>query len=267
MFKFSNFAALAFLVAIAANTVNAADKVAAQENIAATVNGVIIPQARIDLRVKAAVQQGQPDSAEMRKAIRDDLINMEVIAQAAIKNRLHENAEVAQQIEITKQSALVGAFVQDYAKTHPVSEELLKQEYENLKKRVGNKEYKVAHILVATEAEANAIIASLNKKAKFDKIAKEKSKDPGSKENGGDLGWTVPANLVPPFAEAMATLSKGQISKPVQTQYGWHIIKLDDTRELKVPAYEEVRPNLEKRMQQQAIQDMVKSMRANATIQ
>ncbi|TAJ80550.1 MAG: peptidylprolyl isomerase [Gallionellaceae bacterium] len=266
MLKPSNIAALALLATIAANTVYAAEKVAEQEKNAATVNGVAIPQARIDLRVKVAAQQGQPDSPELRKAIRDDLINLEVISQEALKKGLDKQPDIIQQIELTKQSALAGAFVQDFAKNHPVAEDAIKQEYENMKKRVGSKEYKVAHILVETEKEANAIAVELKKKGKFDKIAKAKSKDPGSKDNGGDLGWTVPSNFVPPFAEAITKLSKGQISAPVQTQFGWHILKLDDTRDLKVPAYEEVKPNLEKRLQQQLIQDAIKGLRANAKI-
>lgn len=266
MLKPSNIAALALLAAIAANTVHAAGTVAEQDkNTVATVNGVAIPQTRIDMRIKVAAQQGQPDSPEMRKAIRDDLINLEVISQEALKKGLDKQPDVAQQIELTKQSALVGAFVQDYAKTHPVSEEALKKEYENLKSRVGNKEFKVAHILVESEELAKKVAAEV-KKGKFAKVAKEKSKDPGSKDNGGDLGWTVPSNFVQPFGEALMKLSKGQVSAPVQTQFGWHIIKLDDIRELKVPAYEEVKPNLEKRLQQQAIQDAIKSLRANAKI-
>jgi peptidyl-prolyl cis-trans isomerase C len=264
LIKPSNLAALALLAAIAANTVNAADKVAENNNVA-TVNGVAIPQARVDMRVKAAAQQGQPDSPELRKAVRDDLINLEVIAQEAIKKGLDKQTEVAQQIELGKQSALAGAFVQDYAKTHPVSDAALMQEYENLKKRVGNKEYKVSHILVDSEETAKKVAADV-KKGKFEKVAKEKSKDPGSKDKGGDLGWTVPSNFVQPFGEAILKMSKGQISAPVQTQFGWHIIKLEDTRELKVPAFEEVKPNLEKRLQQQAIQDAIKAIRANAKI-
>lgn len=267
MLKPSNIAALALLAAIAANTVNAADKVAEQEkNTVATVNGVAIPQARIDMRVKAAAQQGQPDSPDLRKAIVDDLKNLEVISQEATKNGLDKQDEIVQQLALARQSVLAGAYVQNYAKSHPIAEELLKQEYENLKKRVGNKEYKVAHILVASESEAKAVVAELKKKGKFEKIAKEKSKDPGSKDNGGDLGWTVPSNFVQPFAEAVAKLNKGQLSDPVQTQFGWHIIKLDDTRDLKVPAYDEVKPNIEKRLQQQAIQDAIKALRANAKI-
>lgn len=266
MLKPSNMAALALLAAIAANTVYAADKVAEQEkNTAATVNSIAIPQARIDMRVKAAAQQGQPDSPELRKAIKDDLINLEVISQEALKKGLDKQPEVVQQIELSRQSVLAGAFVQDYAKSHPIPEETLKQEYENLKTRVGNKEFKVAHILVETEKEAQSIVAELKKKGKFDKIAKEKSKDPGSKDKGGDLGWTVPSSFVPPFAEAIPKLSKGQVSAPVHTQFGWHVIKLEDIRDLK-PVYEEVKPNIEKRLQQQSIQEAIKSLRANAKI-
>lgn len=268
MLKFTNIAALALLGAIAANTVNAADKVAEQGNTAAVVNGVAIPQARIDMNIKAIAQQGQPDSPELRKKIRDELIDLEVIAQEAAKKGLDKQAEVAQIIEVTKQNILRNAFAQDYVKTHPISEETIKQEYENQKKLVtGRKEYKVAHILVESEKEAQAIVASLKKGGKFDKLAKEKSRDPGSKEQGGALGWTNPGAFVQPFGEAIIKLGKGQISAPVQTQYGWHVIKLEDLREVKIPAYEEVRQSLEKRLQQQGIMEGIKSLRANAKIE
>lgn len=242
----------------------------------ATVNGAAIPQLRMDLRIKAAVEQGQKDVPELRKAIRDDLINLEVIAQAAVKLKLGPPIEVAasfidtpigQQNVLAQQSALAGAFVQDHAKRYPVTEETLQQEYENVKNRLGNREYKVAHILVATEDEAIAIAKKLKQGQKFDKLAKEKSKDPGSSNQGGDLGWNPPSSFVKPFGDAIQTLAKGEISAPVQTQYGWHIVKLEDTRELKVPSYAEVKPNLEKRLQQQAIQEAIKSLRANARIE
>ncbi len=277
MLKPSTIAALAILAAITTNTVNAAENNAADKasapvaapdnNATITVNNVAIPQARIDLRLKAASQQGQPDSPELRKAVRDDLINLEVISQEATKKGLGANPEIAQQIELAKQSALAGAFVQDYVKTHPIAESALKQEYDSLKALLGNKEYKVAHILVSSEKEAQAVIAELKKKgSKFDKIAKEKSKDPGSKDKGGDLGWTVPSNFVQPFAEAILSLKKGQLSAPVQTQFGWHVIKLEDERDLKAPEFETVKGNLERRLEQQSIQDAIKALRANAVI-
>jgi len=266
MLKFSKFVLLSALLAIGAGAQAADDKAA--DKPAALVNGVSVPQARIDMRIKAAAQQGQPDSPEMRKAIRDDIINLEVISQAATKNGLDKQADVAQQLELARQSVLAGAYVQDYAKSHPVADDVLKQEYETLKARVGNKEYKLSHILVESEDEAKKVEAELKKKgAKFAAIAKAHSKDPGSKDNGGELGWAVPSNFVQPFGEAVLKLSKGQVSDPVQTQYGWHIIKLEDTRELKVPTFEEMKPNLEKRKQQEAIQKLVEDLRSKAKIE
>ncbi len=266
MLKFSKLVLLSALLAVTATAQAAEDKAPANKP-AALVNGVSIPQSRVDLRVKVATTQGgQTDSPELRKAVREDLINLEVISQAAIKNGLDKQPETAQQIEMAKQSVLAGAFVQEYAKTHPVSEDALKQDYEALKARVGNKEYKVSHILVGTEEEAQAV-AKRVKKEKFAKVAKEKTKDPGSKDNGGDLGWTVPSNFVQPFGEAVLKLEKGQVSEPVQTQYGWHVIKLEDTRELKVPTFEEVKPNLEKRKQQESIQKAIVELREKAKIE
>ncbi len=261
MLKFSKFALLSALLAIAAGAQ------AADEKTAALVNGVAIPQARVDIRVKDAAQQGQPDSPEIRKAIRDDLINLEVISQAATKNGLDKQPEVAQRLELAKEQILAGAYVQDYVKSHPISDDDLKKEYENLKIRVGTKEYKLSHILVQTEDEAKKAAAEVKKGAKFAKVAKAKSKDPGSADKGGDLGWAVPSNFVQPFGDAVLKLSKGQVSAPVQTQYGWHIIKLEDTRDLKVPTFEEMKPNLEKRLQQQSIQKAIEEMRAKAKIE
>ncbi len=266
MLKFSKLALMSALLAFAAGA-HAADEKPVADKSAALVNGVSIPQSRVDLRVKVATTQGgQPDTPEMRKAIRDDLINLEVISQAAVKAGLDKQGDTAQQLELAKQSVLAGAFVQDYAKNHPISEDSLKQDYEALKVRVGSKEYKVSHVLVATEDEAKAI-AKRVKKEKFAKVAKEKSKDPGSKENGGDLGWTVPTNFVQPFGEAILKLTKGQVSAPVQTQYGWHVIRLEDTRELKVPTFEEVRPQLEKRKQQESIQKAITDLRDKAKVE
>jgi len=261
MLKFSRFALFStLLVASAATQAADADKAAA------LVNGAAIPQSRIDLRLKAATQQGQPDSPELRNALREDLINLEIISQEATKQGLEKQAETAQQLELARQSVLASAFVQDYVKTHPLDEALLKQDYEAMRARIGDKEFKVSHILVPTEDEAKAL-AKRVKKESFSKVAKQKSQDPGSKDKGGDLGWTVPSNFVQPFGAAIITLQKGQISAPVQTQYGWHVIKLEDTRELKVPTFEEVKPNLEKRRQQETIQKAISELRSKAKIE
>lgn len=260
MLKLSKFAALAIAGAIVTGQAYAAG------SAAATVNGVAIPQERVDLRVAVAARQGQADSPQLRKAVREDLINLEVMSQAATKKGLGKQADVQQEMELAKQSILTKAYVQDYIKNHPISEDALKQEYSSLKAHVGNKEYKVAHILVKTEEEAKAIEAQLKKKASFAKLAKSKSQDPGSAEHGGELGWNPPSNFVKPFADAVLTLKKGQISAPVQSPFGWHVIKLEDERALKVPTYEELKPNLMRRLQQQAVQKLILDMRAKATI-
>ena len=262
MLKTVKIAALAIIGILAINPAFAEDKSAAM------VNGISIPQSRIDLRVKAAAAQSQPDTPELRKAVREDMINLEVVAQEAKKNGLDKNPEVIEQIELAKESVLVGAYVQDYAKSHPISEDQLKQEYDKLKTTLGSKEYSVSHILVDTEDEAKAIIAQLGKKGKFDKIAKAKSKDAGSAEKGGSLGWAVPSNFVPPFANALLTLKKGTYTKePVKTQFGWHVIKLDDERSLKVPSFEELKPQIEQRLQQKTIQDLITELRSKAKIE
>jgi peptidyl-prolyl cis-trans isomerase C len=262
MLKPGIFAVLALLGALIVNPVFAEDKSAAM------VNGVSIPQSRVDLRVKIATSQGQADTPELRKAIRDDMVSLEVLTQEAKKKGLDKDPEVIQQIELADQSVLVSAFVQDYAKNHPISEDQLKQEYDKLKVSLGSKEYKVSHILVDSEDEAKAIIVQLNKKAKFAKIAKEKSKDAGSAEHGGELDWAVPTNFVPPFANALLSLKKGTYTKePVKTQFGWHVIKLEDVRDLKVPSFEELKPQIQQRLQQQSIQAYVADLRSKAKIE
>lgn len=262
MLKTEKFAALAILSALAINPAFAEDKSAVM------VNGASIPQARIDLRVKAATAQGQTDNPELRKAIREDMISLEVMSQEAVKMGLDKNPEVIQQNELARQSVLVNALVQEYLKNHPISDDQYKQEYDKLTSNLGDKEYNARHILVKSEAEAKAIIAQLGKKAKFEKLAKEKSKDAGSAERGGSLNWAVPSNFVPSFANAMTKLKKGEYTKePVESQFGWHIIKLDDVRPLKVPPLEEVKPQIQQRMQQQTIQNMITDLRTKAKIE
>lgn len=240
----------------------------AEDKSAVMVNGVSIPQSRIDLRVKAAAAQGQSDNPEMRKVVREDMINLEVIAQEAAKMDLDKNPEVVQQIELARQSVLINAFLQDHFKKHPISDEQFKQEYDTLSSGLGDKEYNVRHILVKTEAQAKAIIAKLDKKGKFDKLAKENSQDAGSADRGGSLDWAVPNNFVPTFANALLKLKKGAYTaEPVESQFGWHVIKLEDVRNLKVPPLEEVKPQIQQRLQQQAVQNLIADLRAKAKIE
>jgi peptidyl-prolyl cis-trans isomerase C len=263
--KTNKFKVLAILTALAINPAFAEDK------SAAVVNGKIIPQERVEMNVKAALEQGQTDTPELRKVIRDDLINREVIAQEALKGGLDKSADVQQQVEQAKQNALINAFIQENLKKNPITDEQLKQAYDTLKAKLGDKEYNARHILVETEAEAKAIIAQLDKKdkkaASFDKLA-EKSKDTASATHGGSLGWTVPSNMVEPFANALLTLKKGETTKdPVHSQFGWHVIKLDDVRPLQVPAFDQLKPQLQQRLQQQNIQKTVAELRAASKVE
>ncbi|NOU01230.1 MAG: peptidylprolyl isomerase [Gallionella sp.] len=261
MLNTSKLAALTLISAFTINTAFAEDKAAVM------VNGIAIPQARIDGRIKAAAAQGQPDTPELRKAVREDIINLEVLAQEAIRLGLDKDPDAAQQIEVARESVLASMFVQSSMKNNIATEEQLKQEYDKIKATAGGKEYNARHILVETEAEAKAIIAQLGKKGKFDKIAAKESKDAGSAEHGGELGWTVPSSFVPPFAAALTSLKKGEYTKEaVQTEFGWHVIKLDDVRELKMPSFEELKLQIAQRMQQQSVQDTIAALRAKAKI-
>ncbi len=266
--RISKLAALALVGAITASQAFAQNT---QNKPAAVVNGVSIPQERVEMHVKSALNQGQTDTPELRKAIRDQLINYELISQEAVKKGLDKQPEVAQIIEWGRQQTLANVFLQDYIKTHPISEETITKAYENLKASAGSKEYSIHHILVEKESEAKSIAAKLKKGEKFDKLAKSNSKDTGSRERGGDLGWiptgNIPNTFVKAFADAVMNLTKGKISEPVQTQFGWHIIKLDDVRDLKMPTYEELKPQIAQNLHQQAAQNAVADMRAKAKIE
>lgn len=233
----------------------------------ATVNGTVIPQSRADFLLKRRVEQGQPDTPELRKSIHDSLIHREVISQESAKLGLDKSADVTTQLELARQEILVNAFVQNYLNNHPISDDALKGEYEKIKAQLGDKEYKARHILVEKEDEAKGIIAQLGKGAKFEKLASEKSKDP-SKDQGGDLGWNGAGAYVKPFADALVALKKNEYTKtPVQTQYGWHVIKLEDVRPMTPPPVDSVMPQLRQRMQQQLIEKAVSDLMAKAKMQ
>jgi peptidyl-prolyl cis-trans isomerase C len=232
------------------------------------VNGVTIPQSRIEAMNKELNQQGQPDNAERQQAIREELVNREVLAQAAQKRGLDKSPEIAAQMEMARQAVLVRALFEAEVKANPVTDADLQKQYETFKGSMGSSEYKVAHILVDKEDEAKQIIADLNKGGDFAKIAKDKSKDPGSKDNGGDLDWGPSARYVKPFADAVTSQPKGKISAaPVKTDFGYHVIRVDDVRPLKVPEFAEVKDQFRQRAQQQMIQKMVMDLRSKAKVE
>ena len=234
----------------------------------ATVNGVEIPQSRLELMVNANVAQGQADGPEMRRALRENLIAEEIIAQEALKNKLDQDPEVIAQLEISRQAVLVRAYQADYIRNNVVSDETLKKEYEILKVQMGNQEYKARHILVENENEAKEIIASLKKGGDFAKLAAEKSIDDGSKDEGGVLNWSPSAAYVRPFAEALGKLEKGKLTdEPVHTNFGWHVIELMDIRPMEIPPFEEVKLNIQQRILQREFAAVVQELRSKAKVE
>jgi peptidyl-prolyl cis-trans isomerase C len=233
------------------------------------VNGKPIPAAKVDQVVKQVVAQGKAtDSPQLREAIKKDLIGREVLIQEADKQGIGARPEVKNSIDNARQSIIINAMLADYIKKNPVKDADIKAEYDKAKAtQSGRKEYHARHILVATEDEAKGIITKLKGGAKFEDLAKA-SKDPGSAANGGDLGWADPEGFVPEFSKAMTSLQKGAITDtPVKTQYGYHVIKLEDTRAIQIPPLEEVKQQVAEQIQQRKLAAFREQLMAKAKIQ
>ena len=237
--------------------------------IAATVNGTAISEKLVEMILKQQAAQGMPDNAESRKMIIDSLATQLILSQEAAKKGLDKTSEIADQLEMTRQSILAEAFVQDYMKGNPVTDDMLSAEYDKFKAQESGSQYKGRHILVEKEADAKDIIAKLKKDPKaFEALAKSKSKDPGSKDKGGDLGWFDPRGMVPEFGTAVATLEKDKFTEePVKSKFGYHVILLEDTRPNPAPTLEQVKPGLTQQVQQQNFVKMVEDMKAKAKIE
>jgi peptidyl-prolyl cis-trans isomerase C len=256
--------AIGSLLTLSACNADQANK-AANGKVAATVNGVPIKESIIDAFMQQRAAQGAPDTPEMRKAVLDELVSREVVRQAALKEGLDKKPEVQQQMDLAQQNILLNAYVQEYVKSHPITDDMIKAEYDKIKAQIGDKQYHARHILVSDKKDADAIIAQLKKGASFEKLAEQKSKDSSAK-NGGDLGWNVPAAYVKPFGDALVGLKKGEYTKtPVQTQFGWHIIKLEDVKD--APKLEEIKQQLTQRLQQEQLQKMAAELRAKAKVE
>jgi len=258
--------ALAGILAVAAFGAQAADT---------KVNGQLIPQSRFDyLLNQATAHAQQKDTPELRNAIRDRLIVFEVVSQEAENKGLDKNPDVVAKLDMERQQTLMDAFVQDYIKNHPISEDALKQEYERIKTGLANqKEYKVRHILLKTEEDAKKIIEQLKSGKGFEKLAKEKSTDAGTKAQGGYLGDWLPENVPPSqvpaaFTDAVKKLKKGEYTQtPVQTPFGWHVIRVDDVRPVTVPNYDAIKAQLQQGLQNAGIKKAVDELRAKAKIE
>jgi peptidyl-prolyl cis-trans isomerase C len=233
----------------------------------AVVNGKAVPSSRADAMIKQLTAQGQQDSPQLRSMVREELVNREILMQEADKLGLGNTPDVKNQVEIARQSIVIRALVQDYLKKNPVSDTEIKAEYDKVKAQAGDKEYRARHILVEKEEDAKAIVAKLKGGAKFEDLAKQ-SKDPGSAANGGDLDWASPASFVKPFSDAMTGLQKGQFTEtPVKTQFGYHVIKLEDVRAATLPSLEEVKPQIAEQLQQKKLQAFQQGLRDKAKVQ
>lgn len=233
----------------------------------ATVNGARIPQARADAMIAEQKAQGTAENEDLRKQVKEELIRREILAQEARKKGFDKKPDVIGQMELAKDAVLIRAYLQDFIKAHPVSDDQLKAEYDKIVKGLGSKEYKARHILVEKEDDAKAIVEKLKKGEKFEDLAKQ-SKDPGSKDKGGELGWAPPANYVKPFGDALTSLQKGKYTdKPVKTDFGYHVIELEDVRDMKLPSFEESKAGLQQRLQQQLVQQHIMELREKAKVE
>jgi peptidyl-prolyl cis-trans isomerase C len=232
------------------------------------VNGVIIPQSRIDFLTKGATGGKGGDSPEVRNQVKDRLINLEILSQEATRKGLDKNPEIQQQVDLMRQELLGNAVVADFLKANPVSDADLRKAYDQEKAAAGEKDVRLRVIAVDTEEEAKQIIAQLKKGGNFEKIAADKSKDAGSKGKGGDLDWRPIGMYQGPLADVIKKLKKGQLyDLPVQVQGAWAVVKLEDERALKIPPFEEVKPALMQRAQQQAVARYLADLRSKAKIE
>ena len=256
------------LQAVAAAALLGAVPMAALAQNAAIVNGKAVPKARMDALAQQLAAAGRPVTPEMQSQLRDEVVAREVFMQEAQKQGLDATEDYKNQLELARQAILIRALFENYRKTNPVSDADVKAEYDKFVAANGGKEYKARHILVETEDQAKKIMADLKKGAKFEDIAKKQSKDPGSGANGGDLDWANPANFVPEFSEAMIKLKKGETTPaPIKTQFGWHIIRVDDIRQAQLPKMEDVKPQITQQLQQQRLQKYQEDLRAKAKIE
>jgi peptidyl-prolyl cis-trans isomerase C len=236
--------------------------------VIARVNGKPVPKARADAMMQQQHARGAPDNEQTRNAIREELVNREIVAQEAAKAGFDKNPEVRTQIEITSQDILINAYVRDYLRTHPITDDDIEKEYERAKAQAPDKEYRARHILVETEDQAKDMIAQLKKGAKFDDLAAKNSKDPGTKDRGGDLDWTTPGNLDRNFSDAMIKLDKGKYTEaPVKTRFGWHVIQLDDVRPVRIPTLAEIKPRIQQQLVNVRVEEMMRGLRAKAKVE
>jgi peptidyl-prolyl cis-trans isomerase C len=256
------------LSAISAALLIGVSPIAFAQNVA-IVNGKAVPTARLDaLAQQVSAQTGRPIDDGLREQLKEEVILREVFMQEASKRGIAATPEFKTQMELARQTIMIRALFADWQKKNAVTDAEVKAEYDKFASANAGKEYRARHILVEKEDEAKAIIAAIKGGAKFEEQAKQKSKDPGSGANGGDLDWANASSYVTEFSEAMVKLEKGQMTdSPVKSQFGWHVIRVDDIRQAQLPSFDEVKGQIAQQMQQQKMQDYQQSLRAKAKVQ
>jgi peptidyl-prolyl cis-trans isomerase C len=240
---------------------------ASAQNIA-IVNGKAVPKARADVLVQQVTRQaeaaGQPVPPDLDKRVKDEVVMREIFVQEAEKRGLAASPEYKIQMETARQALLQRELFDDFRKKNPVTEAEQRAEYEKFKgQSAGGKEYRVRHILVEKEDDAKSLITQIKGGASFEELAKKSSKDAGSAAKGGDLDWAAPASFVPEFSNAMTALAKGAMTEtPVKSQFGWHILKLDDVRDAQFPPFEEVKGQIVQHLEQQKLAKFRDDLRA-----
>lgn len=237
------------------------------QNIA-IVNGKPVPASRLDALANQLERSGRPVDATVREQLREEVILREIFVQEADRRGIRSQPDYRAQVELAMQTILIRELFNDFQRKNPVTEAEIRAEYDRFVAANGGQEYRSRHILVQTQAEARAIIAEIQGGASFEQLAQTRSIDTGSGRQGGDLDWAGPYVFVPEFSEAMIKLGKGEMTQaPVQSQFGWHVIRVDDIRQATLPSIEELRPQIEQAMQQQKLMDFQENLRARARIQ
>ena len=255
------------LTALTAAALIAAAPWAAAQNVA-IVNGKAVPTARVEALAQQVAASGRPVDDTVRAQLKEEVVLREIFMQEAQKRGIGATAEYKTQMELARQTIMIRALFADFQKKNPVTDADIKAEYDKFAAANAGKEFRARHILVEKEDEAKAIIASIKGGASFEDIAKKQSKDPGSGANGGDLDWAAAGSYVTEFSEAMVKLDKGQMTAaPVKSQFGWHIIRVDDMRQAQLPAFDEVKPQIAQQMQQQKLSEFQNKLREKAKVE
>ncbi len=233
----------------------------------AIVNGKAVPSARVEALKQQVERSGRPVTPEILAQIKEELIAREIFMQEARKQGLDASNDYKSQIELARQSILIRELFNSFQTKNPVTEAEIKAEYDKFVAANGGKEYRARHILVEKEDEAKALIADIKKGAKFEDLAKKASKDPGSGANGGDLDWANASSYVPEFSSAMTKLEKGQLTEsPVKSQFGFHIIRVDDVRDAQLPKLDDVKPQITQQLTQSKLAKFQEDLRAKAKV-